>query len=161
MLEQYTSLTFTGHTRGNAMEPFLWSGGPIGAPKGPQMAKNDNFGAIRGCCGSALAEQCGIKVEQVRAHPGQCNGTVSMVRGPVLKIWFGPPNADFWSVWSSQKARKFRQIQPTTKVRILCFDCPLRIKINNSCLLKFFIQSTSASMFNQYTYFGLKYDTCG
>ena len=37
------------------------------------------------------------------------------------------------SVWSSQKARKFRQIQPTTKVRILCFDCPLRIKINDSC----------------------------
>ena len=35
------------------------------------MAKNDNFGAIRGCCGSALAEQCGIKVEQVRAHPGR------------------------------------------------------------------------------------------
>ena len=87
-------------------------------------------------------------------------GKVRM-NSPVLKIRFGPPNADFWSVWSSQKARKFRQIQPTTKVRILCFDCPLRIKINNSCLLKFFIQSTSASMFNQYTYFGLKYDTCG
>ena len=51
----------------------------------------------------------------------------------VLKIRFGPPNADFRSVWSSQKARKFRLIQPTTKVRILCFDCPLRIKINNSC----------------------------
>ena len=42
--------------------------------------------------------------------------------GPVLKIWFGPPNADFWSVWSFQKARKFRQIQPTTKVRSLCFE---------------------------------------
>ena len=55
------------------------------------------------------------------------------VECPVLKIRFGPPNADFWSVWSSQKARKFRQIQPTTKVRILCFDCPLRIKINDSC----------------------------
>ena len=41
---------------------------------------------------------------------------------PVLKIQFGPPNADFWSVWSSQKTRKFRQIQPTTKVRILCFE---------------------------------------
>ena len=91
-------------------------------PKRTPNGQNDNFGAIRGCCGSALAEQCGIKVEQVRAHPGQCNGTVSMVRGPVLKIWFGPPNADFWSVWSSQKARKFRQIQPTTKVRILCFE---------------------------------------
>ena len=29
---------------------------------------------------------------------------------PVLKVRFGPPNADFWSVWSSQKARKFWQI---------------------------------------------------
>ena len=101
MLEQYTSLTFTGHTRGNAMEPFLWSGGPIGAPKGPQMAKNDNFGAIRGCCGSALAEQCGIKVEQVRAHPGRCNepflwsGARSLKSGLVLPTQifglFGPP----------------------------------------------------------------------
>ena len=45
-----------------------------------------------------------------------------MLPTPVLKIRFGPPNADFWSVWSSQKARKFRQIQPTTKVRILCFE---------------------------------------
>merc|ERR1719454_724110 len=35
---------------------------------------------------------------------------------PVLKICFGPPTADFWSVWSSQKARKFRQIQPTTMI---------------------------------------------
>ena len=50
------------------------------------------------------------------------NLKVSHVLNPVLKIWFGPPNADFWSVWSSQKARKFRQIQPTTKVRILCFE---------------------------------------
>ena len=45
---------------------------------------------------------------------------VSMI--PVIKIWFGPPNADFWSVWSSQKAHKFKQIQPTTKVRSLCFE---------------------------------------
>ena len=96
MLEQYTSLTFTGHTRGNAMEPFLWSGGPIGAPKGPQMAKNDNFGAIRGCCGSALAEQCGIKVEQVRAHPGQCNGTVSLVKGGLWGAPIGPQKGPKW-----------------------------------------------------------------
>ena len=34
----------------------------------------------------------------------------------VLEIGFGPPTADFWSIWSSQKARKFQQIQPTTKV---------------------------------------------
>ena len=33
---------------------------------------------------------------------------------PVLEIRFGPPTADFWSVWSSQKARKFQQNQPTT-----------------------------------------------
>ena len=59
--------------------------------------------------------------------------SLTTASSPVLKIRFGPPNADFWSVWSSQKARKFRQIQPTTKVRILCFDCPLRIKINDSC----------------------------
>ena len=35
-------------------------GGPNRTPKGPQMAQNCNFGAIRGCCGSGLAEQCGI-----------------------------------------------------------------------------------------------------
>ena len=52
---------------------------------------------------------------------------------PVLEIEFGPPHTNFGSVWSSQKAHKFRQIQPTTKVRLLCFDCPLRIKINDSC----------------------------
>ena len=33
---------------------------------------------------------------------------------PVLKVRFGPPTADFWSVWSSRKACKFWQIQPTT-----------------------------------------------
>ena len=26
---------------------------------------------------------------------------------PVLEIWFGPPTADFGSIWYSQKARKF------------------------------------------------------
>ena len=41
---------------------------------------------------------------------------------PVLEIEFGPPHTNFGSVWSSQKARKFRQIQPTTKVCILCFE---------------------------------------
>ena len=41
---------------------------------------------------------------------------------PVLKIEFGPPHADFGSVWSPQKARKFRLMQPTTKMGILCID---------------------------------------
>ena len=53
---------------------------------------------------------------------GATRRTEGRLQSPVPKIWFGPPNADFWSVWSSQKARKFRQIQPTTKVRILCFE---------------------------------------
>ena len=44
------------------------------------MAQNGHFGAISGSGGSELAEQCRVKVEQVRAHPGQCNGTVSLVR---------------------------------------------------------------------------------
>ena len=33
---------------------------------------------------------------------------------PVLKIEFGPPHAGFGSVWSPQKARKFRHKQQTT-----------------------------------------------
>ena len=41
---------------------------------------------------------------------------------PVLKILFGPPTADFVCVWSPQKVHKFQQIQPSAKVRILCFD---------------------------------------
>ena len=45
------------------------------------MAQNGHFGAITGSVGSELVEQCGIKVEQVRAHLGQCNGTVSLVKG--------------------------------------------------------------------------------
>ena len=33
---------------------------------------------------------------------------------PVLKNEFGPQHAGFGSVWSPQKARKFRHTQPTT-----------------------------------------------
>ena len=32
---------------------------------------------------------------------------------PVLEIGFGPPTADVGSIWSSQKARKFRHFQKT------------------------------------------------
>ena len=69
------------------MEPFQRSGGPWGAPKGPQMAQNGHFGAISGCCGSGLMEQCGKKAEQVRAHPRQCNGAISQVRNGRQGIW--------------------------------------------------------------------------
>ena len=40
----------------------------------------------------------------------------------VLEIGFGPPSADFGSIWSSQKARQFRHVQKTSKVRTLYFD---------------------------------------
>ena len=45
---------------------------------------------------------------------GATIGIIGATLSPVLKIRFGPPTADFWSVWSSQKARKFQQIQPMT-----------------------------------------------
>ena len=43
---------------------------------------------------------------------------------PVLEISFGLPTANFGSIWSSQKVRKFRHFQTTPKVRILYFDSP-------------------------------------
>ena len=44
------------------------------------------------------------------------------LESPVLEIGFGPPSADFGSIWSSLKARKFRHVQKTSKVRTLYFD---------------------------------------
>ena len=49
---------------------------------------------------------------------------------PVLEINFGPPSADFGSIWSFQKARKFRLIQLLTKTHILCFVPRSLTKIN-------------------------------
>ena len=34
----------------------------------------------------------------------------------------GPPSADYGSIWSSQKARKFRHVPKTSKVHTLYFD---------------------------------------
>ena len=73
----------SGHIQGVALEPFIGSGGPLKDPKWPKMVILE---LIRGSDGSELAEQCGIKVEQVRAHTGQCNGTVPLVRG----AYWGP-----------------------------------------------------------------------
>ena len=39
----------------------------------------------------------------------------------ILEIGFGPLIADFGSIWSYQKARKFRHAQKTSKVRTLYF----------------------------------------
>ena len=41
---------------------------------------------------------------------------------PVLEIGFGSLSADFGSIWSPQKVRKFRHVQKTSKVRTLYFD---------------------------------------
>ena len=60
------------------------------------MAPNGHFGAITGSVGSELVEQCGIKVEQVRAHPGQCNGTVSLVKGGLWGAPIGPQKGPKW-----------------------------------------------------------------
>ena len=48
---------------------------------------------------------------------------------PVLNIEFGPPQADFGSLWSPP-VRKFRRMQQTTKVGI-----PLKFSITISVLL--------------------------
>ena len=48
--------------------------------------------------------------EQVLNRGGGVGGGV----GPVLKIEFGPQHADFGSVWSPQKARKFRHKRQAT-----------------------------------------------
>ena len=44
---------------------------------------------------------------------------------PVLEIGFVPPTADFVSIWSSAKERKFLHFQKTSKVHILYFDPPI------------------------------------
>ena len=40
----------------------------------------------------------------------------------IILIGLGPISADFGSIWSSQKARKFRHVPKTSKVRTLYFD---------------------------------------
>ena len=53
-----------------------------GAPqalKMAQMGQNSHFGAISGSGGSKLVDQCGTKLEKVRAHPGGCDETISQV----------------------------------------------------------------------------------
>ena len=49
--------------------------------------------------------------------------------GPWNRFW------DFESIWSSQKAHKFRHIQRRTKTRILCFDSQSHTKINYCCFM--------------------------
>ena len=56
--------------------------GHRGAPyalKMAQMGQNSHFVAISGSGGSKLVDQCGTRLDQVRAHPGQSVGTISLV----------------------------------------------------------------------------------
>ena len=69
-----------------------------------------------------LLEQGTLAVPSAQLLQVASSSYVQVASSPVLEVSFGPPSADFGSIWSSQKARKFRQIQPTTKVRILCFE---------------------------------------
>ena len=70
-----------GHTRGDVLEPSPGSGMAIGGlhkhSKWLKRAKNGHFVAISGSGGSKLVDQCGTRLEQVRAHPRRCDGTVS------------------------------------------------------------------------------------
>ena len=52
--------------------------------------------------------------------------------GQVLQIGFGPPSTDFGSIWSSQKARKFRHVQKYQKC-VLCILTPDHLTIINYC----------------------------
>ena len=74
----------SGHIPGDALEPFWGSGRAIWvcqrAPKRVQNGQKQPFWAISGSGDSRLVEQCGTRVEQVRAHPWCCIGTVLGVR---------------------------------------------------------------------------------
>ena len=55
-------------------------GGRHRASKWPKKAKNCHFVAINRPGGSKLLDQRGSRLDQVRAHPGQCVGTLSRVQ---------------------------------------------------------------------------------
>ena len=63
----------SGHIPGVALEPFWGSGRAMWvcqrAPKRVQNGQKQPFWAISRSGGSKLMEQCGIMVDQVRAHP--------------------------------------------------------------------------------------------
>ena len=60
----------SGHIKGDALEPFLGSGGPLKDPRRAPNCPKSPFGAITRTGVSKLVEQYETRVEQVRAHPG-------------------------------------------------------------------------------------------
>ena len=89
-----------GYTRGDVMEPSPGSGVAIGGlhkhSKWLKRAKNGHFVAIRGSGGSKLVDQCGTRLEQVRAHPVGCDETISQV----WKGHWGRHRPSKWLLWS-------------------------------------------------------------
>ena len=70
-----------------------------GAPyalKMAQMGQNSHFVAISGSGGSKLVDQCGTRLEQVRAHPVGCDETISQV----WKGHWGRHRPSKWLLWS-------------------------------------------------------------
>ena len=62
---------------------------------------------------------------------------------PVLEIGFGPPTADFGSIWSTQKASKFRHFQKHHKC-LFCILTPQSLNQNTLIQLNMNIQFSSS-----------------
>ena len=89
-----------GHTQGDVLKPSPGSGMAIGGlhkhSKWLKRAKNGHFVAISGSGGSKLVDQCGTRLEQVRAHPVGCDETISQV----CKGQWGRHRPSKWLLWS-------------------------------------------------------------
>ena len=57
-----------------------------------------------------LLEQGTLAVPSAQLLQVASSSYVQVASSPVLEVSFGPPSADFGSIWSSQKTRKFRHL---------------------------------------------------
>ena len=57
-----------------------------------------------------LLQQGTLAVPSAQLLQVASSSYVQVASSPVLEVSFGPPSADFGSIWSSQKARKFRYV---------------------------------------------------
>ena len=58
-----------------------------------KRVQNGHLGAISGSSGTELVEQCGTRVEQVRAHSGRCIGAISQVSNGNQRVPEAPNRA--------------------------------------------------------------------
>ena len=98
-------------------------GVPEGCQTGSKTAKNGRpFSAKSGSGGSKLVEQCGTRVEQVRAHPWGCIGTVLGVREGHVGVPEGSqkgPKQPFSAISGSGRPKK-APLTPVLKVDAHC-----------------------------------------